>query len=301
MRLALDWTPNTNHIGFFIARELGYFNENGLQIEILDPREDDYYLTPAKKLELGKADLALCPTESILSYKTKDNPFEMVGIAAIYKEDLSAIAVKKSLKVRSPKNLDQRSYASYNAKYEDKIVQKMIQNDGGKGDIKLVYPKKLGIWNTIVNDKYDATWIFVNWEGVQANDAGLDLELFQLSDFGIPYSYSPVITVSNSSLVSNRKEYERFLKATKKGFIFAKENQKEAIEIFSKFIPKEDDIDLEKSLDISAVHFGSEEDWGIMKPSVVNQFLSWLSNEGLEPRKFTFNEIMSNELLTNSN
>ena len=98
MRLALDWTPNTNHIGFFIARELGYFNENGLQIEILDPREDDYYLTPAKKLELGKADLALCPTESILSYKTKDNPFEMVGIAAIYKEDLSAIAVKKKLK-----------------------------------------------------------------------------------------------------------------------------------------------------------------------------------------------------------
>ena len=48
MRLALDWTPNTNHIGFFIARELGFFNENGLQIEILDPREDDYYLTPAK-------------------------------------------------------------------------------------------------------------------------------------------------------------------------------------------------------------------------------------------------------------
>ena len=215
MRLALDWTPNTNHIGFFIARELGYFNENGLQIEILDPREDDYYLTPAKKLELGKADLALCPTESILSYKTKDNPFEMVGIAAIYKEDLSAIAVKKSLRVHSPKNLDQRSYASYNAKYEDKIVQKMIQNDGGRGDIKLVYPKKLGIWNTIVNDKYDATWIFVNWEGVQANDAGLDLELFQLSDFGIPYSYSPVITASNSSLVSNIKEYERFLKATK--------------------------------------------------------------------------------------
>ena len=301
MRLALDWTPNTNHIGFFIARELGFFNENGLQIEILDPREDDYYLTPAKKLELGKADLALCPTESILSYKTKDNPFEMVGIAAIYKEDLSAIAVKKSLKVRSPKNLDQRSYASYNAKYEDKIVQKMIQNDGGKGDIKLVYPKKLGIWNTIVNDKYDATWIFVNWEGVQANDAELDLELFQLSDFGIPYSYSPVITVSNSSFVSNRTGYERFLKATKKGFLFAKENQKEAIEIFSKFVPKEDDIDLAQSLNISAVHFGSKEDWGLMMPSVVNQFLSWLSNEGLEPRKFNFNEIMSNELLTNSN
>ena len=93
IKLALDWTPNTNHIGFFIAKELGYYKNNGIKIELLDPISDNYYLTPAKKVELGKADLALCPTESILSYKTKKKKFDMIGIAAIYKEDLSAIAV----------------------------------------------------------------------------------------------------------------------------------------------------------------------------------------------------------------
>ena len=58
IKLALDWTPNTNHIGFFIAKELGYFNMFDLNVNIIDPRDDNYALTPAKKVELGKADLA---------------------------------------------------------------------------------------------------------------------------------------------------------------------------------------------------------------------------------------------------
>ena len=55
IKLALDWTPNTNHIGFFIAKELGYFNKFDLNVNIIDPRDDNYALTPAKKVELGKA------------------------------------------------------------------------------------------------------------------------------------------------------------------------------------------------------------------------------------------------------
>ena len=163
IKLALDWTPNTNHIGFFIAKELGYYKNNGIKIELLDPISDNYYLTPAKKVELGKADLALCPTESILSYKTKKKKFDMIGIAAIYKEDLSAIAVNKDLKIDSPKKLNNMSYASYNAKYEDKIIQKMIINDGGKGEIKIAYPSKLGIWNTIVYKNPSGIIFFRNY------------------------------------------------------------------------------------------------------------------------------------------
>ena len=250
IKLALDWTPNTNHIGFFIAKELGYFNKFDLNVNIIDPRDDNYALTPAKKVELGKADLALCPTESILSYKTKKKKFDMIGIAAIYKEDLSAIAVKKDLKIDSPKKLDNMSYASYNAKYEDKIIQKMIINDGGKGKIKIAYPSKLGIWNTIVSNKYDSTWIFINWEGVQAEEAGIDLNLFKMSDYKIPYSYSPIIAMPKSKFKLQKKEYSNFLKATKKGFLYAKNNQKEAINIFEKFLPEDEAIDLRKSLKI---------------------------------------------------
>ena len=221
----------------------------------------------------------------------------MIGIAAIYKEDLSAIAVKRDLKIDSPKLLDNMSYASYNAKYEDKIIQKMIINDGGKGEIKVAYPSKLGIWNTIVSNEYDSTWIFINWEGIQAADAGINLNLFKMSDYKIPYSYSPIIAMPRSKFELQKKEFSKFLKATKKGFIYAKNNQKEAIDIFEEFLPENEVIDLRKSLEISAKYFGTELDWGIMDSYVVERFLKWLRKEGLELKEFSVHDIISNELL----
>ena len=65
LRVALDWTPNINHIGIFIAKELGYYQEKGIEIEILNPFEDNYKITPAKKLELGLADFAIAPLSLI--------------------------------------------------------------------------------------------------------------------------------------------------------------------------------------------------------------------------------------------
>ena len=132
-RLALDWTPNINHIGFFVAKELEFYDELGLKLELLNPEVDNYALTPAKKVEKGIADMALCPLESVISYRTKQHPFDAVAIATIFQEDLSAIVVLAESDSTRPKDLDGRSYASYKARYEDEIVKQMIINDGGNG------------------------------------------------------------------------------------------------------------------------------------------------------------------------
>lgn len=47
--VGLDWTPNINHIGFFVARDLGFYEEFGLDVRLVDPSEDNYEITPAKK------------------------------------------------------------------------------------------------------------------------------------------------------------------------------------------------------------------------------------------------------------
>ena len=54
--LYLDWTPNINHIGFFVAKDLGFYENLGIRINILDPSTDDYKITPVKKVELGESD-----------------------------------------------------------------------------------------------------------------------------------------------------------------------------------------------------------------------------------------------------
>lgn len=121
IRLALDWTPNVNHIGFFIAQELGFYTERNIDVDIVTPADDNYSTTPAKKVEKNAADIALCPLESLLSYQTKSTPFPLTAIATIYKQDMSAIVVKKGSGIQSPKDLDGKRYASYKARYEDHI------------------------------------------------------------------------------------------------------------------------------------------------------------------------------------
>ena len=131
LTLALDWTPNANHCGFFVARELGFYSESDINLKILSPQKDDYKISPAKKVELGEADIALCPTESLISYKTKNKPFPLKAIGAILREDLSAIAMLQENAIERPQHLDGKTYASYKARYEDQIVKELIRNDGG--------------------------------------------------------------------------------------------------------------------------------------------------------------------------
>ncbi|MEO1054066.1 MAG: ABC transporter substrate-binding protein [Bacteroidota bacterium] len=298
LSLALDWTPNINHIGFFIAQEKGFYQDLGLDVQILDPAVDDYQVTPAKKVELGEANFALCPTESIISYRTKETPFKLIAIAAILQEDLSAIVVKNENGINGPKDLDGKLYSSYQARYEDEIVKQMIRNDGGTGDIKIDYPAKLGIWDTVLDGSFDATWIFLNWEGVEAEALDVDLSYFKMKDYGIPYSYSPVIAANETTITINKDACAHFLAATKKGYLYSVDHPEESVALFKKFVPKKDEkIDLHKALTVSSPHFGNSESWGKLDKAVVGQFLAWIVERKLETQPISVPEIMTNELI----
>ena len=294
IKLALDWTPNINHIGFFVAKEKGFYEENDLKVEFLTPELDDYLTTPAKKVEMNMSDFGLCPTESLISFRTKKNPFILKGLMTIFQEDVSAIATIESNNILRPKHLDDRSYASYKARYEDKIVKKMIINDGGKGNLKIFYPKRLGIWNTLIENKYDSTWIFINWEGVEASKKNIDLELYKMSDFGIPYSYSPILFSSSDYINNNSNTVKKFIESSRKGYIYCYENMGEAVSILNKFVPETDKgIDLIECLKISIDHFGPRENFGKIDLKKIDIFLKWLKDNNIENNSFIANDIIS--------
>ena len=295
IKLALDWTPNINHIGFFVAKEKGFYKENDLKVEFLTPELDDYLTTPAKKVEMNMSDFGLCPTESLISFRTKKNPFILKGLMTIFQEDVSAIATVESNNILRPKHLDGRSYASYKARYEDKIVKKMIINDGGIGNLKIFYPKRLGIWNTLIENKYDSTWIFINWEGVEASKKNIDLELYKMSDFGIPYSYSPILFSSSDYINNNSNTVKKFIESSRKGYTYCYENMDEAVSILNKFVPITDKgIDLIECLKISIDHFGLKENFGKIDLKKIDIFLKWLKDNNIDNNAFISNDIISN-------
>jgi len=298
LTVALDWTPNINHIGFFVAREKGFYREHGLEVELVDPSADNYAVTPAKKVETGVADIALCPTESVISYRTKAKPFGLKAIATIFQHDLSAIAVRSDQGISSPKDLDGKRYASYQARYEDGIVQQMIRNAGGTGNIEVGYPQKLGIWDTVLNGSYDATWIFLNWEGVEAEALGAQLTYFKMADYNIPYSYSPVLATDEQKIAAKPEVYQRFLAATRIGIAACHADPTEAASILQPYVPEKDRrIDLEKALHQSLNALGNPDTWGKMHEDTVAHFLNWIREHGLETTQLRTSDLMTNALI----
>lgn len=298
LKLALDWTPNVNHIGFLIAKELGFYNKQDIDLEILNPNDDNYLMTPGKKLELDFADFAIAPFETVISLNNKANQVQAVAIYAIVQKDLSCIVTLKSSKITSPKLLDGRIYASYKARYEDHIVKEMIKNNAGNGELKIIYPEKLGIWNTLLSGQSDASWIFDNWEGIEASAKGIELNKFDLAEFNIPYSYSPIVLTKKENITKQKELYSKFIKATQKGFLYAGKNLHESIEILRRYISQYDlkNMDLEKAICLSTPHFGDESSCGMMEEERVNRFLQWLVEKGLEEKAILNQRLFTNEL-----
>ena len=164
--VALDWTPNTNHIGFYVAKAKGWYAEAGLEVTLLSPHHDGYKTTPAARVADGSATFAVTPTETVVSSHTlppsqAGTKPRLVAVATLQARSTSAVVTLKSSGRNTPKELDGATYASYGARYEGRIVQQMIRNAGGKGEYAETVPEMLGIWNTLLAGKADATWVFM--------------------------------------------------------------------------------------------------------------------------------------------
>ncbi|MCH8554601.1 MAG: ABC transporter substrate-binding protein [Schleiferiaceae bacterium] len=298
LKVALDWTPNINHIGFLVAVELGFYKEQGINLQLINPLDDNYITTPGKKLERGEVDFAIAPFETVISLNNKTNRVNAVAIYAILQEDLSSIATLKSAKITAPKFLDGKVYASYKARYEDHIVKQLICNDGGKGAIDLIYPEKLGIWHTLVSGKADATWIFDNWEGCDAQVKNAELNTFKLRDFDIPYGYSPIILAKKENIAANRAVYASFVKATRAGFLSVSQNPAQAKTILQGYLSTADknNIDIEQAIYMTIPSFGNADTCGIMDKKRVAAFVNWLVANKLEGDQILEQNLFTNEL-----
>lgn len=284
LTIALDWTPNTNHAGIYIAQQQGLYAAAGLEVAIISPEADNYATTPARKMLAGQADLAVASSETVLSYRTAAVPVPVTAVAALLQNDTSAIAVLASSGIERPAQLDGQVYASYQARFEDHIVREMVKNDGGRGDLRLEYPPKLDIWEHLLQGKAAATWIFLGWEGAQAKMANVALRTFSMQQYGIPYGYTPVM-VSTKELIESKKDVlATFLEITGAGYKYAVADCAQAANVLAQTsLPAFADKQfVQVSLELLQPHFLNEVgQWGVMKKDKWAAFVQWLSHHKL--------------------
>jgi ABC-type nitrate/sulfonate/bicarbonate transport system substrate-binding protein len=284
LRLALDWTPNTNHTGFYVALAQGAYQAADIELELISPEGDAYATTPTKKVELGQADLAIAPSESVISYQTKRKPTPLRAIATILAHDASAVVAPASRGIERPQQLDGRIYASYAARFEDHILRAMVKNDGGLGELEIVYPERLNLWELLQADQADATWVFMPWEGVEAERRQIPLSVFRLADYQIPYGYSPILLAHDRQIDAQGELLRDFLRISQDGFHFAEAYPEAAADLLIATAqhPTLSDRELVlRSQQYLVDYYRQDQPWGYMRPQVWHEFIQWLVAEAI--------------------
>lgn len=308
IRVALDWTPNTIHSGLYLAQERGIYANHSLDVELLPP-DAEYSQTPAKRLEAGEVDLAICPSESCIAYN-ESGKMRLQAIYAILQRDASAIAGRNMSRIRE---LGQgKRYGSYNARYEDNIIAAMVAYDGGSSlspdGLHIERSEcKLSMFEAVKAGRIDATWIFLPWEGVEAdemesssNSSSVQIQYFKLADYGIPYGYSPVIA-RNAGRSPSDATLKAFVAATREGYEYAMQHTDGAVDVLHAVVsPPRSREFLQKSQASINEYYTDGHPPGFMEPSNWKTWLSWLENKGLltGPLPVNVEDVATNEFAT---
>jgi ABC-type nitrate/sulfonate/bicarbonate transport system substrate-binding protein len=224
VRLALDWTPNTNHTGFFVARHNGWYRDAGLTLQVL-PYSGQ---TPETLLGVHQAECGIS-FQDALTFAVAAG-VDAKSVMAILQHSASKIAVLDSSAVKRPKDLDGKTYGSFGYPNEVPTVRYVIQHDGGKGEFKSVVIDTLA-YEALYAKRVDFTITFTAWEGVEAAQRNIKLRYFGFTDYGFPDFYQVVLACDSAWLAREPDVARRFVAATVRGFEFAARDPDAAAQI----------------------------------------------------------------------
>ena len=290
IKIVLDWVPNTNHTGLYVAKDLGYFKEEGLYVEIVQPPEG----STTALIGAGGAEFGISFQDTLAKSFAKENPVPVTAVAAILQHNTSGIISLKEKGIDSPKKLEGKKYATWEDNIEQAILKKLVTDD--KGDfskVKLI-PYTITDVVTGLKSDVDAVWVYYAWDGIATERAGLQTNFLKIRDYAKELDYySPVIIANNDFLKKNPEIAKKVLKAIKKGYEYAMKNPEESAKILVKNSP-ELDINLVTASQkwISKEYQSDAKEWGIIDGNRWNRFYEWLyKNKAVEreiPKDFGY-------------
>ena len=295
IKIVLDWVPNTNHTGLYVAKDLGYFKEEGLDVEIVQPPEG----STTALIGAGGAEFGISFQDTLAKSFARENPVPVTAVAAILQHNTSGIISLKEKGIDSPKKLEGKKYATWEDNIEQAILKKLVTDD--KGDFSKVKLIPYTITDVVTGLKtdVDAVWVYYAWDGIATERAGLQTNFLKIRDYGEELDYySPVIIANNDFLKKNPEIAKKVLEAIKKGYEYAIKNPEESAKILVKNSP-ELDINLVTASQkwISKEYQSDAKEWGIIDGNRWNRFYEWLYKNKAVEREIPKNFGYSNEYL----
>jgi ABC-type nitrate/sulfonate/bicarbonate transport system substrate-binding protein len=280
VRFAMDWTPNTNHTGIYVALENGWYREAGLNVEIL-PYSDAN--TPDTLVATGQAEFGISFEESVVADRVNKLPVK--SVAAVLQTNTSALATLKESGLDRPAKLEGKRYAGFGSTYEEPVVSTVLKADGAPTGTFENITTNVGGYQALVAKQADFMWIYLGWEGVQAGLDKVELNTFLLKEYGVPDYYTPVIIGNEAFLQQHGDVAKRFLAATARGYEYGVSNPGEAADLLVKGAPAGTFADAtlprESQKYLAPFFKGSQAKWGTQTLEYWTNFPKFIASTGL--------------------
>ena len=275
----LDYTPNTNHTGIYVAQDQGFFADEGIEVEIVQPAED----TAEAMIGTGQAQLGVSYQDYLANSFVGGNT-GLQAVAAIIQHNTSGIMSPKELGVTSAKGMEGLRYATWDLPVEQATVKQVVEKDGGDySKVQLVPYTVDDEISGFKADLFDTVWVYEGWavQNAAVQDYPVNYFSFISIDDVFDY-YTPVIAANTAFCEENPEVAKAFLRAAKKGYEFAIASPDDAADILCSAVPELDAALVKQSSSFLAGEYQSDaSSWGVIEADRWSAFFQWLNDNNL--------------------
>lgn len=290
----LDYVANTNHTGMYVALDQGYYKEEGLNVNIVEPTEG----ATATLIAVGKGDFGISYQEDVTVALTSADPLPIKAIAAIIQHNTSGFATYADKDIKSPKDFEGKTYAGWGGSGEEAVLNAVMTKEGADFS-KLNRIISDGSGFEALKDKVDIMWFFEAWDNVKCKISNFPINYMQVRDLDerLDY-YTPVIIANNSTLEKKPDMVKKFMRATAKGYEYAIANPVESASILQKYAPDYPLDMLTMSQEYLAEKYKEDSEvWGKMKDEVWDNYTNFMVEYGVIDKAIPAAECYTNEFL----
>jgi len=296
LTLDLDFYPNPDHAGIYMAQEEGFFKEAGLEVAINAPTDPS---APLKDVAAGRADLGITyEPELMLAH---EQGLDVVAVAALVNQPLTSLIWLQKSGIKGPAELKGKTVSYAGIPYQEAFLKTILRR--AKVPASTVKPVNVGfgLIPSLVNGSADAMLGgYSNVEGVDLRERGKAPVITPVDQLGVPTYDELILVARRSTLEEDGQKIRLFISALKRGTEAAVAKPKAASEAIlaanPNLEPKLTEAEIAATLPLLD-NTPPGKPYGWMNPEEWEAFAGWMRDEELISTQPKPSELLSNDYL----
>jgi len=290
LTLTLDFYPNPDHAGIYMAEKLGYFDDAGLDVSIQTPSDP---AAPTKLVAAGQSDLAISYEPEVLL--AHENGLGVVAIGAIVDSPLTSMIWLAKSGIGGIAGLRGRTIATAGIPYQDAYLKTILARANlTPGDVNTVNVG-FGLLPAILGGKADAMLGgFRNVEGVDLRLRGKAPVVTPVDQLGVPTYAELVLLADRERLEEDPEPYRLFLAALARGTAAAVDSPDATVGALLEANPDLDPKLTRAEVDATLPLLSAD---GRMDAAAWAEFIGWMAENELIGSEPAPAQVLSNDYL----